>query len=311
MRSPQWRQKHRSQHGSARLADGTRVDDGDCVALLRRTWLVGLIAIAACAVFAARAVASFTEAMYLAPAEHAGAAPLAPSVPAPKPRAVPDGSAFVARNMFCSTCTPAAEPGPTDAFTPDATLIATAVGVMPTCTLRTGFVFGTFAEGEQVPGIGTLEHVSFSYCEFTDGTRHGRLTFSGEPGAVAATAAPAAEPDPWDGRLKKIDDHTFEVDRSLVRDLVGGTAKAGSVMITPVPGENGQLAGLRFGRVRPGTLPAALGIKNGDMISEINGAHIANANVLLDVIGKLDQLNVVEVDGTRAGKPLGITLRLR
>lgn len=277
--------------------------------LTRRTWLVSLVAVTACAAFAAHAVAALAEAMYLAPAAHAGVAPLMPAVIAPKPHTRPDGSALVVRNMFCSTCAPVAGPDPTDSFTPDATLIATAIGLTPTCTLRTGFVFGTFTEGEAVPGIGTLEHVSFSYCDFTDGTRHGRLTFGGEPVAAAATAAPAA--DPWEGRLKKIDDHTYEVDRSLVRELVSGAAKPGAVRIVPIPGDNGQLAGLRFGGVREGSLPAALGIKNGDLISEINGAHIANANVLLDVLGKLDQLNVVEVDGTRAGKPLGITLRLR
>jgi hypothetical protein len=281
-------------------------------ALTRRTWLVSLVVVTACAAFAARAVASLTEAMYLAPAEHAGAAPLAPTVSAPKPTTRPDGNALVVRNMFCSSCTPVAGPGPTDFFTPDATLIATSVGAASTCTLRTGLVFGTFAEGELVPGIGTLEHVSFTYCDFVDPSRasHGRLTFGDQPVAAAATAAPAAA-DPWEGRLKKIDDHTFEVDRSLVRELVSGAAKPGAVRILPIPGENGQLAGLKFSGVRPDSLPAALGIRNGDLISEINGTHIANANVLLDVLAKLDQLSVVEVDGTRAGKPLGITLRMR
>jgi S1-C subfamily serine protease len=64
---------------------------------------------------------------------------------------------------------------------------------------------------------------------------------------------------------------------------------------------------------QPRTRPdgAALGMRNADTITEINGAKITSANTLLDVLAKLDQLNVVEVDGTRGGKPLGITLRLR
>ena len=278
-------------------------------ALIRRTWLVGALAVAVCAAFAARAVASLSEAMYLAPDSRARA--VSPLAPAPvKAKVRPDSNAFVARNMFCSTCAPVLEPGPTDSFVPDATLIATSVGAANTCTLRTGFVFGTFGEGDHVPGIGTLDRIGFSFCDFSDGTRHGRLTFLLADQPVAATTA-APEKDPWDGRLKKIDDHTFEVDRSLVRELVSGATKPGAVRITPIPGENGQLLGLRFFSVREGTLPASLGIKNGDLISEINGIHIANANTLLDVLAKLDQLNVVEVDGTRAGKPLGITLRLR
>jgi S1-C subfamily serine protease len=63
--------------------------------------------------------------------------------------------------------------------------------------------------------------------------------------------------------------------------------------------------------VRPGSLAGSLGLKNADTLTEINGTKITNANVLLDVLAKLDTLNVVEVDGTRGGKPLGITLRLK
>lgn len=279
-------------------------------ALVRRTGFVSFIVVLACAAFAARGVASLMEAMYLPPEARASVSP-SPLAPAPAQAKVrPDSNAFVVRNMFCSTCAPVVEPGPTDSFAPDATLIATSVGAVNSCTLRSGFVFGTFGEGDHVPGIGTLDRVSFSYCDFSDGTRHGRLTFGLAGPPVAATTAPAAA-DPWDGRLKKIDDHTYEVDRSLVRELVSGAVKPGAVRIMPIPGENGQLAGLRFSGVRQGTLPASLGLQNGDLISEINGTRIANANTLLDVLARLDQLAVVEVAGTRGGKPLGITLRLR
>jgi membrane-associated protease RseP (regulator of RpoE activity) len=171
-------------------------------------------------------------------------------------------------------------------------------------------VLGSFGEGDDVPGLGKVFHIGFTYVELVDGSgRHGRVTFDGAPPPPPPPTTAAT--DPWEGRLTRIDDHTFEVDRSLVRELVSGAARPGAVRITPIPGENGQLAGLRFSGVRPGSLPAALDIKNGDTISEINGAKITSANVLLDVLAKLDQLNVVEVDGTRGGKPLGITLRLR
>ncbi len=215
--------------------------------------------------------------------------------------------------MFCSTCTAPAEPGPTDSFTPDAVLVATSIGLESRASLRTPNVLGSFGIGDDVPGIGTVREIGFTYVELVDASgRHGRVTFDATGGGPGSAATPpAAAPDPWDGRLKKIDDHTFEVDRSLVRELVSGAARPGAVRITPIPGDNGQLAGLRFSGVRAGSLPAALGIQNGDTISEINGNKITSANTLLDVLAKLDQLNVVEVDGTRAGKPLGITLRLR
>jgi membrane-associated protease RseP (regulator of RpoE activity) len=216
--------------------------------------------------------------------------------------------------MFCSTCTPAPPPGPGDGFTPDATLVATSVGLEPIATLRTDRVSGNFAVGDAVPGVGTIATIGFTYVELVDADgRHGRVTLEGggDAGRAATQPAAAATPEPWDGRLTKIDDHTFEVERSLVRELVSGAVRPGSARVIPIPGEHGQLAGLRLSGVRAGSLAAALGMRNGDTLTEINGAKIANANVLLDVLGKLDSLHVVEVDGTRGGKPLGITLRLK
>jgi hypothetical protein len=274
-----------------------------------------LAAVTACAAFAAHAVAALMEAMYLAPAARAGApSPLTPARAAPPSPAKRDGGAFVARDMFCSTCTPA-EPAPGDGFTPDATLVATSVGLEPIATLRTRNVSGNFGVGDAVPGVGTIAHIGFTYVEIVDeGGRHGRVTLAGNGeagGAATPPAAAAQATDPWDGRLRKIDDHTFEVDRSLVRELVSGQVKAGSARVIPIPGENGQLAGLRITGVRESSLAGALGMKNADTLTEINGTRITNANVLLDVLAKLDTLNVVEVDGMRGGKPLGITLRLK
>ena len=96
--------------------------------LIRRTWLVGVMTVLVCAVFTAHAVAALVEARYL---ETAPSAPLhGPQIQiSPIVTPSPDGSAFVARNMFCSTCETA---GPTDtspatAFVPAATLIAKSI----------------------------------------------------------------------------------------------------------------------------------------------------------------------------------------
>src|SRR5690349_20942288 len=127
-----------------------------------------LAAVMACAVFAAHAVAALMEAMYLAPAARAAvsSSPL-PARAAPPPPAPPDGNPFVARNMFCSTCTPTVTE-PSDGFTPDATLVATSVGLEPIATLRTQTVSGNFGVGDAVPGVGTVAHIGFTYVELVD-----------------------------------------------------------------------------------------------------------------------------------------------
>lgn len=281
--------------------------------IIRRTWLVAVVTVMACAAFSARAVAALFEASYLAPP--AGGLPLPKVAPAPRTRTPPDGSSLVARNIFCSTCDALpGGPGPTDSFVPDAILIATSIGTEPRATVRVPAteVQGSWGVGDTIPGLGKVDDISWVSIEIIDASgRRGRLALAGAATPGPATSAPPAAASEWSDRVKKIDDHTFEVDRQLVRDLVTGTAKAGGVRIMPLTGENGQLAGLRVFGVRDGSLPAALGLKNADTLQAVNNVKIESANTLLNLFAQLDQLNVVELDGTRAGKPLALTLRLR
>ena len=286
---------------------------------LRRTWLVALVAVVACSVFAAHGIASLIEASYLdgLPPRQA---PLH-TVQLPAPTAPPDGSALVARNMFCSTCVETGgEPGPMDSFVPDAILIATSVGgAEPRATLRVPAteVQGSWGLGDIVPGVGMIERIGFTSIDVLDvagGERRGTLSlFDRLPGgrgdAGAATPAPAAAA-PFADRIRKLDDTTFEVDRQLVRDLVGGSPHAAGARIAPLS-KDGKLTGLRLYGVRPGSIATAVGLHSGDVLEAINNQRIESANTLLGIYAQLDQLSTVELAGTRRGKPLVLTLRLR
>ena len=74
---------------------------------------------------------------------------------------------------------------------------------------------------------------------------------------------------------------------------------------------DGEVKGVRLSAVRAGSIPASLGLRNADVINAIDGDPIKSAQQLLDLYAKLDQLASVELQGTRAGKPLAISLRLR
>src|SRR5262249_31319217 len=128
--------------------------------------------------------------------------------------------------------------------------------------------------------------------------------------APAERSHVAAPEDPWAERVKKIDDHTFEVDRALVRELASGATKPGAMRIMPVS-ENGTLTGLRVFGAQPGSLASALGLKNGDVLTAINNQPIKSVQTLIDMYSQLDQLTYVELAGTRGGKPLALDLRLR
>src|SRR3954471_8756192 len=190
-------------------------------AFVRRTWLIAGVTLLVCSVFAARAVAALVDASVPEPAPLPRTVPVE-KAPASPQKTRPDGTAFVERNMFCSSCAPVAggDPGPTDTFSPDALLIATSVGTEPRATLvvRESQAQGSWGIDETIPGVGKLVRVGYTSVDLVDESgRKGRLSLIETPAggrgeAGAATPSPAAaEPDPYADRLRKIDDTTFEV----------------------------------------------------------------------------------------------------
>jgi hypothetical protein len=103
----------------------------------------------------------------------------------------------------------------------------------------------------------------------------------------------------------------YEVERSLVRELVTGAMRPSGTRISPVIDGADHLLGLRIAGAGTGSIAAAVGLRNADVLSEINGKHIESANTLLDVFSRLDELNIVELAGTRGKQSLALTLRLR
>jgi S1-C subfamily serine protease len=110
--------------------------------------------------------------------------------------------------------------------------------------------------------------------------------------------------------VKKLADNSYEVEREIVRELVANGGRANDVRVMPLV-TNGVVKGLRFYGVKPTSIAAAIGIKSGDVLTAIDGEEIKTAQQLLDLYSKLDKLNGVELQGTRAGKPLAIQLRFR
>jgi hypothetical protein len=297
--------------------------------LARRTWIVTAITIVSCAAFAAHAANSLVVANYLAPADHGGpraALPASPAGPIEHPIEHPlraHGAQLVERNMFCASCAPAGAPGPADGFVlPPAVLIETSLGREPRATVHVlaSEVQGSWGLGDTIPGLGVVDRIGSTWIELGDGAgRHGRLSLlglSGLPETAAGggpgTAMPASPPaaDRWADRIKKLDDQNYEVDRGLVRELVTGAAKPGGMRFVPKL-DHGEVKGVRIFGVTASSIPAALGLQNGDTLEAIDGAPLKDINQLLDLYARLDQLSAVELSGTRAGKPLVRTLRLR
>ena len=75
----------------------------------RYFWVIAVVTVIICAVFAAKATGSFLTAKFLADSTKAPkVTPIAPKVEVAKPTRSKDGGQLATRNMFCSECTPAA-----------------------------------------------------------------------------------------------------------------------------------------------------------------------------------------------------------
>lgn len=287
----------------------------------RRTWVcVGVVA-TMCAGFAAHAASSVTGEILLgdpASPHRSAASPAAPVAQTPKLQR-PDSSTFVARNMFCATCDEVIkDPGPTE-LTSSATptvLIATSIGAESRATVRVvpTEVQGSFGIGEEIPLVGTIVSISPQEVEVVDTQdKHATIKFAvNEPpkppdkDKVAATTPS----NPFADRVKQLDDHTWEADRSLFKELMGGMSKPGGVRAMPVV-VKGEVQGIRLSSIKADSLPGAFGLKNGDTLVAIDGDPIKNANQVLDLMVKIDSASGFQLSGTRGGKPLELTLKLR
>jgi hypothetical protein len=195
--------------------------------------------------------------------------------------------------MFCSSCED--------------------TGPFATVRVPSTEVQGSWALGERIPGVGTITRVGAASIDIADGDGHTATlslrTAAGREEGGAATPAPAPAAGPFAGRVTKIDDHTYDVERALVRELVTGATKPGHARIVPVV-KDGEVKGVRLLAVTTSSAPAAIGLHNGDLLDAIDGQPIKTAQQMLDLYASLDKLSTVTLQGTRAGKPLAVTLRL-
>lgn len=292
---------------------------------VRRTWLVVLVTILACSAFAARAVSAFTGTK-LTEAPVVRDAVVASRPARPVPGRDKNGNVLVERNIFCSSCVPHIESGPMNRSSysgEPAVLIATSVGAAPRATVRVVATEaqGSWGLGETIPRVGKIARIGNTAIDVVDEAGH-TATLSlidssstgGRPDSAAAATAKSpsstAPASPFDGRIEKLGDMSYRVDRELVRELVMGTTQAKGVRALPVV-KNGEIAGLRLAGVKPDSIAAAVGIKSNDIFDSIDGVKIKSAQQLLDLFTKLDSVSQVELAGTRAGKPLVLQMQLR
>lgn len=114
-------------------------------------------------------------------------------------------------------------------------------------------------------------------------------------GSVDVFGSPRASRDPLLDTIVRIDDLHYEVPRATVERLLANTdAFARQARIVPAF-RNGQPDGFKLYAIRPGSLWATIGVRNGDTIQAINGHALTTGDAALDAYVKVRDATTVEL----------------
>ena len=298
----------------------------------RYFWVLGVIAVVLCAVFAAKATGAIIEANLLGDPKQSPkitAASRPDLTAAVKPARIKDGTQLATRNIFCSECTPAAAPVNTDPQAISITtlpllLLATNVGASQPQSYATiinteSQKQGAFTVGEKMPGAsGNIRSIHYKFVDFENNGRTERLVLQG---AVVPTTVAVTEPvsnenkddlqSSIDGGIKKIDDTTYEIEKGLIdKVLLNPMAVAKGARVVPAM-KNGKPEGFKLYAIRPTSAFAKLGLTNGDTLTSINGFELNSADKALEVYTKLREATSLELEVTRRGKPVTLKYTIR
>jgi general secretion pathway protein C len=177
----------------------------------------------------------------------------------------------------------------------------------------------------EIPGAGPIVAIHYKYVDFMNKAenRKERISITGE--APPPPVVAAAEPDPSakpagdgddltaaiDSGIKKIDDTTYEIDRSLVdKVLANPMAVAKGARVMP-SSKNGEPNGFKLYAVRPSSVYAKLGFANGDTLHAINGMELNSMDKAMEVYSKVRDASSLQVNVTRRGKPVTLSYTIR
>ena len=241
-------------------------------------------------------------------------------------------------NIFCPNCvpvqeTPAAE-APVDLGRPDGIqpgevksslalqLLATMESTDPDLSLATIYdadaqITGAYRRGNAIRSGVVVVGVDTGLVHLRNGAQLEYLTVDDEATPAARPASPTASKKDdkpkkkskyaIDGAEEAIncpDENTCVVERAFVEQLMANPAMlAKQARIVPSQ-RDGETQGFKFYGIRRGSLPKLLGLKNGDMLTEVNGEEIRSVDKAMSLAMKLRRASNLSVTLVRKGKQI-------
>ena len=247
----------------------------------------------------------------------------------PRPSAAPD---IIARNVFCPTCKPGENAPTKPALLADAPaampsdlplrLVATMEADPPAHSLATVYnatagTTGVYAPGDAILSGVTLVAVGPGIVTLGAGNSTQQLRVGQRP-KPAPKPTPKPKPKKTTKKPKqpkssipgadeaiKCSGNTCDVEREFVESLLRNPAAlASQAAVRPTS------KGFALSRVRRGSLPYLLGLRTGDVLTEVNGDALDSLDKAIALATKLRRASNLSVTLIRRGKRINKEIRI-
>lgn len=182
-------------------------------------------------------------------------------------------------------------------------VVTTAGGARSSAVLRTAGRARVVGVGDSVGGA-RVAAIGAAHVVLEVAGRTRELRFGAAPPAPVALApvAPAAPGTPQEHEFARAD-----VERRIATETPRLLSETALVPVT----DNGQVNGFTLARVPEGSLLTELGLRAGDVLTEINGTRVDSMATLLALYGRLRNESEIRAVVLRGGSAVPLVLRLR
>ncbi|HEX9307314.1 MAG TPA: type II secretion system protein GspC [Anaeromyxobacter sp.] len=139
---------------------------------------------------------------------------------------------------------------------------------------------------------------SKEYLDFEPGGGGGAEAPAANLG-VAPVPRPAGAPAGKLEGVRQIAENRYEIDRQVIDKTLGDLNQIATQARIVPSFKNGAANGFKLFSIQPGSLYAAIGIENGDVIQRVNGYEINSPEKALELYQKLKETGHVTIQGER------------